>query len=262
MTIRQCFEACLIELDKVQAPSLLLEDFNYLLNKSIQKYFNKRYALFERNQQLTDDLRVLTRTKKLTKKTTTSAIGSYNTCGDTISFLLPDDYVHILNCICEFNIKNDSKSCSDEEKVLYTGASKLTSNEWSQVITNYYMRPSIKQPYYYIQNIEDPTVITGLTWNNNGTRYGNSQIPQLEIKCGNGNLNCIYIDYLVAPKHLELTQEDLDKIDDDTDALEFPDYVVYEIINELVLTILENQKDPRIQSFGTVNTTIPTPAQR
>ena len=84
----------------------------------------------------------------------------------------------------------------------------------------------------------------------------------MEIKCGNGNLNCIYVDYLVAPKHLELTQEDLDKIDDDTDALEFPDYVVYEIINELVLTILENQKDPRIQSFGTVNTTIPTPAQR
>ena len=37
MTIRQCFEACLVELDKVQAPSLLLEDFNYLFNKAIQK---------------------------------------------------------------------------------------------------------------------------------------------------------------------------------------------------------------------------------
>lgn len=65
MTIRQCFEACLVELDKVQAPSLLLEDFNYLFNKAIQKYYNKRYSLFESNQQLTDDLRVLVRTVKL-----------------------------------------------------------------------------------------------------------------------------------------------------------------------------------------------------
>ena len=49
-TIRQCFEACLVELDKVQAPSLLLEDFNYLFNKAIQKYYNRRYSLFESNQ--------------------------------------------------------------------------------------------------------------------------------------------------------------------------------------------------------------------
>lgn len=31
MTARQVYEAVLIELNKAQAPSLLLEDFNYLL---------------------------------------------------------------------------------------------------------------------------------------------------------------------------------------------------------------------------------------
>jgi hypothetical protein len=39
---------------------------------------------------------------------------------------------------------------------------------------------------------------------------------------------------------------DLDSIEDTTPQLEFPDYVIFEIINELVTLILENGKDPRI----------------
>jgi hypothetical protein len=35
MTARQVYEAVLVEMNKVQAPSLLLEDFNYLFNKAI-----------------------------------------------------------------------------------------------------------------------------------------------------------------------------------------------------------------------------------
>ena len=35
MSIKDAFEACLIELNKVQAPSLLLKDFIYMFNKSI-----------------------------------------------------------------------------------------------------------------------------------------------------------------------------------------------------------------------------------
>ena len=93
-------------------------------------------------------------------------------------------------------------------------------------------------------------------------RYGNAYVPILEIKCGDGNLQCIYIDYLIAPEHINLTQIQLDDINDNTNVLEFPDYVVYEIINELVLTILENQKDPRVQSFPSTNSTISAPAQR
>jgi hypothetical protein len=47
---------------------------------------------------------------------------------------------------------------------------------------------------------------------------------------------------------VELTLNDLDLIDDTTPHLEFPDYVVYEIINELTTLILENGKDPRLQT--------------
>lgn len=35
MTIREIYEGVLIEINKVQAPNLLLEDFNYFLNKAI-----------------------------------------------------------------------------------------------------------------------------------------------------------------------------------------------------------------------------------
>ena len=41
MTARQIYEYALIELNKVEAPSLLLEDFNYLFNKAIYQFINK-----------------------------------------------------------------------------------------------------------------------------------------------------------------------------------------------------------------------------
>lgn len=260
MTIKQCYEACLIELDKVQAPSLLLEDFNYLFNKAIQKYFNKRYSLFEANQQLTDDLRVLSNTVKLTEDTT---VDIKNRAGDGHAFKLPNDYVHLLNCICEFS--NTGNNCDTSNTTYRIGANKLTSNEWSQIITNYYMRPSVKQPYYYITNINDPKV-SNIIKETEGVRYGNSSIPTIEIKCGElpsgTTLKGIYVEYLRAPQFLVLDIESLDKIDDDSTTLEFPDYVIYEIINEMVISVLENNKDPRIQTFPTVNNTIAAPAKR
>ena len=59
MTARQVFEATLIELSKIQAPSLKLYEFNYLFNKAINQYINKVYNVYDINQQTTDDLRVL-----------------------------------------------------------------------------------------------------------------------------------------------------------------------------------------------------------
>jgi hypothetical protein len=41
MTARQMLEALLVELNKVNAPSLLLEDYNYFINKAINQYVNK-----------------------------------------------------------------------------------------------------------------------------------------------------------------------------------------------------------------------------
>lgn len=49
MTARDIFKALLIELSKVNAPSLLLEDFNYFINKSISQFINKRYNIYDIN---------------------------------------------------------------------------------------------------------------------------------------------------------------------------------------------------------------------
>ena len=59
MTSKQIFEGLLTELSKVNAPSMLLQDFNYFINKAINQYINKRYNIYDINQQTTDDLRVL-----------------------------------------------------------------------------------------------------------------------------------------------------------------------------------------------------------
>lgn len=88
MTARQIFEATLIELSKVQAPSLKLYEFNYLFNKAINQYVNKIYNIYDINQQTTDDLRVLKSTAYLTprkvelgKSTTDSALKNLSSSG-------------------------------------------------------------------------------------------------------------------------------------------------------------------------------------
>jgi hypothetical protein len=40
-------EFILVEQNKVEAPSLLLADFNYFINKAIYQYLNKRYAFYD-----------------------------------------------------------------------------------------------------------------------------------------------------------------------------------------------------------------------
>ena len=65
MTIRELYDYALIEMNKVEAPSLLLEDFNYFMNKAVQQYINKVYNRYDINQQSSDDLRVLKATTKL-----------------------------------------------------------------------------------------------------------------------------------------------------------------------------------------------------
>lgn len=263
MSIRDAFENCLVELNKVQAPSLLLDDFVYLFNKAVQQYINIRYNLFETKQQLTDDLRVLLRTHK--EDLNPGVIGSFD--GKTIG--LPSDYMHLLNCICTFTQTKENK-CGNS-KTITKGANKMDTTQWSHVIENYYMKPSVKQPYYYIMNISDPKLDDSLSHkdedkdqnasqtSNQYKRYGNSTMPTMQIKYGddpNYKLTEVQIDYLRAPYYYTLTQDQLDDIQDKSMIIEFPDYVVYEIINTLVKLILENGGNPRIQTHMGVNQSI------
>lgn len=109
MTARDVYEAVGIELNKAKAPSLMLDDFNYLFNKAILQTINKFYNQYDISQQTTDDIRVLKSSVVLTP----TLIDSTNTLklfGAAYEAYLPTDYFHLLNAVCEF-IPNRNFKC-------------------------------------------------------------------------------------------------------------------------------------------------------
>lgn len=170
MTARQIYEAVLIELNKSQAPNLLLEDFNYFFNKAVDQYVNRRYNIYDINQQTTDDVRVLKSTVTLEVNATNNAKSKngvdvtkkgalYNSIYE---FDLPTDYLHLLNCICEYKVLKPFK-CYNANTYVQFAAERLTADSWSTVINNVYTRPTYKRPYYYLHNVNRDLVNTGTT---------------------------------------------------------------------------------------------------
>lgn len=369
MTARQVYEAVLIELNKSQAPNLLLEDFNYFFNKAVDQYVNRRYNIYDINQQTTDDVRVLKSTVTLEVKDSNNA-GSKNGIDVTkkgslynsvYEFDLPTDYLHLLNCICEYKVLKPFK-CYDANTYVQFSAERLTADSWSTVINNVYTRPTYKRPYYYLHNVNrelvqsggqyldytshhyngtsgnsEPTqridlptdpygsdiksidtnftdsdtygeniIVDGHITDKNGNlyandksttggvsrvidikgtgaaagtstqvnavekigqiRYGNPGNVRIEIRYGKDNslfqLERVYVDYIKAPQHIRLSQEQLDLTEDTSQMMEFPDYVCQEIINELVHIVMENGRDDRLNTHIPVSQTIANPAQQ
>lgn len=157
------FEGLLTELSKQNAAPLLLQDYNYFINKAINQYINKRYNIYDTSQQTTDDLRVLKASASLEpvkqeqKYQSSTALGQKHTNianinGAAYTVTLPKDYIHLLNCICIYRMDKTFK-CYDKGSYVQFAAKKLTSDSWSQVINNYYLRPLPERPYFYITNI-------------------------------------------------------------------------------------------------------------
>lgn len=225
-TAKKLYEDILIEQNKRKAPSLLLEDYVYFINKAIIQYINKRYNLYETDQQSLDDLGAI----RVVDHPITLTLQSSRYKGS-----LPVDYFHLLNCSTRFKVTT-AFDCYLVNNTFDIQTSRLSSNAAKTVEKNYYFKPSYKTPYYYI----------------NG---GN-----LEIRSGSTAKvipTTAYIDYLRKPTTVTLTQEQLDSVTDTSQTIEFPDYVVNEIINELTNILLENAGDPRLQSHAPINQSIP-----
>lgn len=259
MTARQVYEYTLVELNKLKAPSLLLEDFNYFINKSAFNIVALKYYLYDVTQQLSDDLRVLKGTATLTEFVKTDNFDSSYTS------ILPRDYLHILNCIVEFKPTKDYK-CYKTEQPVYFGARRLTSDMFAAIINNYYLKPSFKNPYFYLHDSNDFVLDQNPKTPNvpdkqENSRYGNPSDVKIEIRYGKDDstfaISKLLIDYLRVPKHIKLTQEELDSYTDTSQVLEFPDYLCYEIIKELVKLLMENNSDARLQTNIPVNKTVP-----
>ena len=169
---------------------MLLEDFNYFMNKAVNQYINKRYNIYDINQQTTDDLRVLKATAKLpaTKSNYYGGTGAgvSELLGATYEVNLPLDYLHILNCVCEYTLLKRYKCYDKGDHVLFA-AKRLTADSWSIILNDYYNRPLPQRPYYYIHNVNqqvdlptNPINDTELTTTTKGTDVNSDYNTQPE----------------------------------------------------------------------------------
>lgn len=192
MTARQVWEGMLTELSKVNAPSMLLQDFNYFFNKAINQYINKRYNIYDINQQTSDDLRVLKATSILEAKSATESeplkslvnlgAGKSKLFGATYEVILPSDYLHILNCICIYKVKENWK-CYNKGDYVQFPAKRLTADSWSVIVNDYYNRPLPERPYFYIHNINinntvptNPLTVANPNGTDIATKYDGNEI--------------------------------------------------------------------------------------
>lgn len=255
MTVRDLYDAALIEINKLEAPSMLLEDYNYFINKAIQQYINKAYNRYEINQQATDDLGALKVSTTLTVEN--DDIPSFP--GEEVGYFatLPNNYWHMLSCIISFEKLAGSDKCgSKTDSTISTVARKMTSDIAPTIINNAYFKPSYKTPYYSIsveQNVEtdldkiiDPC---DLIENSKGTKI-NLMIGKVKYEP-----ITVFVNYLKAPEKVYLEEDDLYG-EDRTKEMEFPDYVCYEIINEFTKLLLENTADPRLSTNVPINQSI------
>ena len=270
---------------------MLLEDYNYFINKAVQQYINLVYAKLEIDQQSTDDIRVL-KTSAILKPVKLSENPTYSHLANGMfksSYYvdLPADYMHLLNCIVEYKVGVSNFKCYNKGDMVYFAARKLTPDMYTQVLNNAYMRPMYKRPYYYLTNINTAnTIVTNpsmdtaildankennetpsaLVDSNNvpGDRLANPSIVRLELRYGTDDgvfvPNNIYVDYLKSPMYIRLTQEQINSTLDYSQVLEFPDYVCFEIANIFVRLLMENASDPRLQTNIPINNTIAAPA--
>jgi hypothetical protein len=58
----------------------------------------------------------------------------------------------MLNCICVYNVKKPYK-CYNPGKTWRCAATRLTADAYSQVLDNFWNKPTYKRPYYYIHNV-------------------------------------------------------------------------------------------------------------
>ena len=169
---------------------MLLEDFNYFMNKAVNQYINKRYNIYDINQQTTDDLRVLKATAKLpaTKSNYYGGTGAgvSELLGATYEVNLPLDYLHMLNCVCEYTLLKRYKCYDKGDHVLFA-AKRLTADSWSIILNDYYNRPLPQRPYYYIHNVNqqvdlptNPINDTELTTTTKGTDVNSDYNTQPE----------------------------------------------------------------------------------
>lgn len=281
MTLKQLFEATQIELKKVESPTTLVEDWNYFANKAYFRYINKKYNLFEANAQITDDLSRL-KTSVYLDVSGTTAIANMTTgiitnhyinptlavtpIRDGFKVLLPNDYFHITSLVLHFYVE-DQKDCYTPGTTFFQPCKRMTDDSYAATTDNPYLKPKYRRPYYIINdNPTRPTsIFEGNLLTNRVDGANNSEISILTGSHPKFTVSRVELTYIRVPRRLLLTYEEAfndtltGSSSDTSQVLEFPDYICYEILNDLVLLLMENNKDERRGEFNQLTQTIAPP---
>jgi hypothetical protein len=124
------------------------------------------------------------------------------------------------------------------------------------ILNNYYHKPSIRNPYFYLHNTEDNIPISYLEQVND--RKANHENVKIEVLFGQDSgfvLKELRGDYLKYPRYVKLTHEQIESEEDISQKLEFSKEFCYDIIKKLSGFLLENSSNPRLQTNIPVNQT-------
>ena len=203
MTVIEAYQYFLTKIDKQEIPTLELQDFNYWMKEAELEYKKLKYAEFETKQKRTDDLQFAV-----------VESGELNVVNKQVA--LPDDYMFLLLC----KVKLIDSTCNTTKTKV---CKKMTADLKGYAESNYYWRPSAKNPYYQIMGDkvyflvgDDPNVTV-------------SKAILEYVK----NTNSFYIN----PNNIN-----------DVINPSFSEYVCIEILNIAVRLYLENIESPRYQS--------------
>jgi hypothetical protein len=280
MTVKEFFESVLIELHKLEAPSLTLEEYNYFINKAISKYLKKRYNFDNVDQQITDDLHSLRTQVKIVIDPLTPTVGTPTSYTGNIAdmyaagtvavtptdegilFLLPDNYWHLNSCIICFQSSADHK-CFTQNSLFRKGARRLTEDAEANIQDNYYLKPHYRRPYYNISdNPADPIHVPN---SNIVPGVNNAEIEVLTGSHPLFDIAEVKLKYLRLPKYIFLNYEDANNdtlagsLADVSPVMEFPTPVCEEMVDAAVQFIMENASDGRTGAHAAINQAILPP---
>jgi hypothetical protein len=239
MTAREIYEGVLISLNKVHAPALTVEEFNYLLNKSILAYPNERYNFYAVNQQLSDDLRVLLK-PYVFAVTSGDIIDDLEAVRHIEGAFTENDYFHIISC--DLIVKNMVSNKTKRYVI-----KRMTLDMYGAIYNNEYLKPALHRPYFLLTPSENA---------------GEQNMPSFKIFIGDPVTNLIptavRLVYLRLPVHVTLTEDHVYNMSiDSSPVLEFPDYLKNEFIKRIAWDQLENTRDQRAGTFPSLNQEIP-----
>lgn len=269
MTAKELYDAILVELNKnFGTPDLLLEDFNHFINKGIMQWVQKRYNVYDTNQQTTDDVQVLIGTQiieapldyDIVDATKLSVIRKGKNWFFTGN--LDASYFHMLNCMLEYTLTVDYK-CYTANSTFILPAKKITAEQEAIVIQNAWLKPIYKTPYYKVVSGGWAAPVVGEQPVTPGSRvsvtYGSdAAIPRtLNPITGIFKLSKVHCEYVKYPQSIVLTYDQVDAIADTSQVMEFKEDVCQEIIKETVKLIALNTGNPILQSYDAVNISVP-----